>query len=429
MENTESARTCFLSGPVCVFLRLFLAMHTPSQPSGFLPDLEADQFSYDLPDDRIARYPVEPRDSSRLLVWKNNRAEHHTFTDLPAVLPPGSLLLFNDTRVIPARLHVQKESGTWIELLLHDCLPDPADPSAAVIASVMAGNKKKWKEGETLTLKGTGQESELRFSWSDRAADRVRITWQPAGHSFMEVLAEMGEMPIPPYLNREAEARDKSDYQTVYARTDGAVAAPTAGLHFTGRVLEELDRVGAEKAWLTLHVGLGTFKPMKSERVADHDMHPEEVILSRNLMRQLAGHKGPRIAVGTTSVRSLESWYWLATEWRETGVFPERLETHQPYEWAARDASVTGLAADLLADMEARGLEELRFSTRLYLMPGYRYRVTDGLITNFHQPRSTLMVLVASFLGGDHWKTVYRTALGEGYRFLSYGDSSLLLPG
>ncbi|MFY7847950.1 MAG: S-adenosylmethionine:tRNA ribosyltransferase-isomerase, partial [Bacteroidia bacterium] len=268
----------------------------------------------------------------------------------------------------------------------------------------------------------------LEASWENRDEDRILLRWQPANRIFPEILAMWGEMPIPPYLNREAEKSDLENYQTVYARNPGAIAAPTAGLHFTETVFKQLDEKKIPIEKLTLHVGLGTFKPMKSENVADHEMHPEEVIVSKALVQKIASHEGPMVAVGTTSVRSLESLYWMALKCMETGTFPSQLKTVEPYQMAEKALPCKQVFSELLQYMEKQNSEELTFSTRLYLMPGYRFRVVSAMVTNFHQPGSTLVVMIAAFLG-DAWRKIYREALENQYRFLSYGDSSLLWAG
>jgi S-adenosylmethionine:tRNA ribosyltransferase-isomerase len=331
--------------------------------------------------------------------------------------------------VVPARLHFQKETGAWIELMVLDRVYDAENQHPGWVWTCMVGNKKKWHEGEVLRIsRSEGKENlELEARWHNRDRDEILLSWKPEKLGFYEVLSLMGEMPIPPYLNREAEDSDKQNYQTVYAKNEGAIAAPTAGLHFTESVLDRLRQKNLAMAELTLHVGLGTFKPMKSEKVAGHEMHPEKVVISREVLLRLGTHQGPVVAVGTTSIRSLESLYWLGTQWMNTGAFPENLETEQPYEWADRSTGYRELCMALAGWMEAENLEALRFSTRLYLMPGYDYRIVKGLITNFHQPKSTLMVLVSSFIG-ENWRKVYEAALSNRYRFLSYGDSSFLMP-
>lgn len=400
-------------------------MYAESFP-GILLNLRSEDYHYHLPDESIARFPLEQRDASRLLVWKKGVIHHSRFRNLGEELPAGSLLIINNTKVLPARLHFQKSSGAWIELLILE--HRPGEEPASMHCKAMVGNKKKWREDEILGLsRKTGEENlRLEASWIDRENDEILLRWEPQNRIFPEILAMWGEMPIPPYLNRNAEESDLENYQTIYARHPGAVAAPTAGLHFTDAVFSDLENRGIYTEELTLHVGLGTFKPMKAERVAEHEMHPEEVIIRKRVLEKLVVHTGPLIAVGTTSVRSLESLYWLALMCLETGVFPAQLESAQPYLLKEKVRPSKEIFAQLLIWMEENRLEELRFSTRLYLMPGYEFQVIKGMITNFHQPGSTLMVLVASFLG-EHWKEVYQCAVSEGYRFLSYGDSSLLL--
>lgn len=396
------------------------------EEAGFIDD-----FDYHLPDELIARYPLAERDTSRLLVYNKGQISHAQFRQLPALLPPDALLIFNNTRVVPARLHFQKDSGAWIELLISEEKTEETQKLAhGKVWECMVGNKKKWPEGEELKISKTlenGESYSLHAQWHNRDANLVRLEWMPANLGFYEVLSEMGEMPIPPYLNREAEESDKTQYQTVYASQEGAIAAPTAGLHFTPRVLEDIAGRNIASAELTLHVGLGTFKPMKAERIADHEMHPEKVIFPASLFKKIADHKGPIVAVGTTSVRSLESAYWLATQWMETGQLPSNLETEQPYKWHNRQIPARDAFRQLSEHLEKEGKANLKFSTQLYIMPGYRFRVVDGLVTNFHQPKSTLTVLIAALIGPG-WKPMYGEAIAERYRFLSYGDSSLLLP-
>lgn len=392
-------------------------------------EIRTKDFNYHLPDEAIARHPLENRDFSRLLVCKGGEISHHRFFDLPSHLPEKSLLVFNNTRVIPARLHFQKSTGTWIELLI---IKEIVDGSVVLssnqkLVEVMVGNKRKWKKDEVLKLESVDSAVGLEASWFQPESNRVIITWWPQNQLFYGVLAQLGEMPIPPYLNREAEERDKQDYQTIYACEPGAIAAPTAGLHFTERVMADLQKLGFQKLEITLHVGLGTFKPMKSEKVADHEMHAEEVIISREVIGHLAQPDEMILAVGTTSLRSLESLFWIALLAKRTGRFHEILETPVPYEWEQANEGASEVFAWLFEEMSQSGREEIRFFTRLFVMPGYQFRVVKGLITNFHQPESTLLVLISAFLG-EKWKKVYSEALNHDYRFLSYGDSSLLIP-
>ena len=394
-------------------------------------DLLTEQFDYSLPEEAIAKFPLEIRDESKLLIYNNVGIEHKNFTDLASVLPDNAILVFNNTKVVPARLHFQKTTGAWIELLVTEKKESDSFNLARNewVWSCMIGNKKKWHENETLEISKTvdGEKFGLKASYEDKEQDLVRLSWFPEKYNFYEVLAQLGEMPIPPYLNRESEESDKTSYQTVYARVEGAIAAPTAGLHFTSRVFDLLNAKKIKQVELTLHVGLGTFKPMKSDKVTDHEMHPEKVVISIGVIQNLASHQGPIFAVGTTSIRSLESLYWLGTELLTSGNLPSNLETEDPYRWAARDFSVQQIATAIFEYMVKNKLENFEFSTRLYIMPGYQFRVVKGLITNFHQPKSTLMVLISAFIG-DNWKKVYGEALRNNYRFLSYGDSSLLMP-
>ncbi len=391
-----------------------------------LNELRSEDFNYLLPDEAIARFPLEQRDASRLLVWEKGEIRHQQFRQISEELPSNSLLILNDTKVLPARLHFQKSSGAWIELLILE--HNPGQSPGTMICKAMVGNKKKWREDEILVLKTNkdGEELQLEAIWEARESDLLMLRWNPSNRIFPEILAMWGEMPIPPYLNRKAEKSDLNDYQTVYAQNPGAVAAPTAGLHFTKNVLNSLYEKNIQVERLTLHVGLGTFKPMKSEKVAEHEMHPEEVKVSLKLVQAIANHEGPMIAVGTTSVRSLESLYWLALNCLETGEFLNKLESAEPYLWAEKAKPYREVFGSLLIWMQQQNQTELSFQTRLYLMPGYDFRVVTGMVTNFHQPGSTLVVLVAAFLGED-WKKVYGQALANNYRFLSYGDSSLLI--
>lgn len=392
--------------------------------------LKTIDFDYGLPDEKIARYPLPQRDQSRLLVWKSGNLQHDRFYNLSDNLSSDDVLVFNNTKVIPARIHFQKKSGAWVELLVtHEILV----PENGVlqqnekVVDCMVGNKKKWSAEEVLTIQNADGNCLLEARWFDRDKNQVLISWKPENQSFFEILAQMGEMPIPPYLNREAEESDKENYQTIYARNHGAIAAPTAGLHFTSQVFESLDKNGISRLELTLHVGLGTFKPMKAEAVTAHEMHEEEVIIPFEIIEKLASAKGKTVAVGTTSMRSLESLFWIGIIWKETGLLPDMLETNEPYQWAETTMQTKDLLNWMTQQMKESGLSELRFFTRLYLVPGYRFRIVQGLITNFHQPKSTLLVLIGAFIG-EGWKRIYAEAKEENYRFLSYGDSSLLIP-
>jgi len=393
-------------------------------------ELLTEHFDYHLPEDAIAKFPLPERDQSKLLVWRQGQIQHKKFTDLADELPSDALLIFNNTKVVAARLHFQKATGAWIELLVVEKNEEKSGrlKGAEWVWECMIGNKKKWADDEVLQISKyvDGEPFGLKAHWYDKENNLVRLGWFPEKFTFYEVLAQLGEMPIPPYLNREPVESDKQTYQTVYAQVEGAIAAPTAGLHFTERIFNDLRARSIEMKELTLHVGLGTFKPMKSEKVTEHEMHPEKVVVSKKLIQKLAKHHGPIVAVGTTSMRSLESLYWLGTELFEAGVFPQFLQSEDPYNWAKRDFSMQQIATALIDWMSEKQTEEIQFSTQLYIMPGYQFRVVKGLITNFHQPKSTLLVLVSAFTG-DRWRQIYEEALAKKYRFLSFGDSSLLL--
>lgn len=391
--------------------------------------LKTSDFDYQLPETAIALFPLPIRDQSKLLVFKNGSSDHHQFYDLPDLLPENSLLIYNNTKVVPARLHFQRTSGAWIEILAIRELEENQTELLANQRCVecMVGNKKKWAIDEVLTRVDDSTGFRLEVSWFNRERNWVTFTWFPAHLSYYTVLAELGEMPIPPYLNRPSEDSDKENYQTIYSRNEGAIAAPTAGLHFTERVFNKLKAKGIPSVELTLHVGLGTFKPMKAEQVAEHEMHAEEVVISRQVLEQIALHIGPRVVVGTTSLRSLESLFWIGISLLKNGEIPDHLYSHEPYQWQETQTEFREVLQAILDEMKNRQLNEIRFFTQLYIMPGYRFQAVDALITNFHQPKSTLLVLVSAFVG-DGWKSIYNEALEMGYRFLSYGDSSLLFP-
>jgi S-adenosylmethionine:tRNA ribosyltransferase-isomerase len=405
-------------------------------PSTWLERAEAirlEEYEYPLPDDFIARYPLHPRDSSRLLVYRQGTLTHDTFQQLPGHLPADSLLVFNDTRVIPARAYFQKATGATIEvLLLHPEEPTRIINEAMLVRhscvwECMIGNKKRWKPTETLTttLSVAGQEVVLSAAWADYDQNRVRLQWQ-ADLTFLEVVQALGEIPLPPYLKRDTEESDKQTYQTVYARQEGAVAAPTAGLHFTDRVFNELDAKGISRSFLTLHVGAGTFQPIKAGTVVEHHMHAEQVVYTRALIEQLLDRVGTIVAVGTTSMRSLESLYWYGVKLLRQETTEFWIEKLYPYPFATAElpAPREALAA-ILKYMDAQQLTELVGETEIFIFPGYRFQLCRGLITNYHQPGSTLILLVAAFVGDD-WRKIYQEALNRQYRFLSYGDSSLL---
>jgi len=392
-------------------------------------------FTYTLPDERIAKYPLEERDQSKLLFCNHNSISDKSFRDLPSLLPEKSLLVFNNTKVIRARLIFEKETGAKIEVF---CL-EPLTPfdfamnlssGPGVEWKCLVGNLKKWKDGEILCrFNDKGKNHVLKAS---RAADlgeaqRIRFKWDDESLTFGEILNIMGHIPIPPYLNRQDEESDKVRYQTIYSKIDGSVAAPTAGLHFTPAVLKELERAGIETTEVTLHVSAGTFKPVKSETIAGHEMHVEHFIVSRKTIIKLLDKE--IIAIGTTSVRTLESLYWLGdalASGKLNGTDKLVVRQWQPYE-DNLDLSLQESLKVLLDLMDILRLDSLSVETGIIIVPGYRFRLVKGLVTNFHQPASTLLLLVAAFIGKE-WKDIYNHALNSGYRFLSYGDSMLLLP-
>ena len=400
-----------------------------------LKNLRLQDFSYELPDEKIAKYPVDPRDSSRLLHFHKGHIQDHAFHQLPEILPPHSLLIFNQTRVLPARLLLKRKTGASIEVLL--LAPEaPNSHELALQASgtcvwkTMVGNKKRWKAGENLEkeIHLSGESFTLEVTWENREENRVRFSWDSHFHSFGELIQEIGAPPLPPYLNRGFEDSDWEHYQTVYAKETGAVAAPTAGLHFTQRVLDELEKKELGQAFVTLHVGAGTFAPIKEEAVAKHIMHEEYLSISLDVLQQLAHHTGPIIPVGTTSLRVIETAYWMGLASFKGGTIPHMLPQEFPYTQDPEGLpSYREVFSHLLEKLNKEKRSALQGKSQLYIMPGYPVRVASGILTNFHQPSSSLILLVAAILG-PQWRKVYQHALAQNYRFLSYGDSSLLIP-
>ncbi|WP_221394467.1 S-adenosylmethionine:tRNA ribosyltransferase-isomerase [Dyadobacter sp. NIV53] len=390
-------------------------------------------FHYDLPDERIARYPVVPRDSSKLLIYKEGQIDHSHFTNLPANLPADTLLVFNDTKVIPARAYFQKETGATIEiLLLHPEKPTHVINDAMLVTQscvweCMIGNKKRWKVSDSLSTQITvdGEIIQLRVEYADYEKNQVRLIWNTDA-VFLEIVKALGEIPLPPYLNRETEEIDKQTYQTVYANHDGAVAAPTAGLHFTDQIFHELQIKGIRRSFLTLHVGAGTFQPIKANTVTEHKMHSEQVVFTRGLINELLLNTETIVPVGTTSLRSLESLYWYGVKLyrSETTVFEIEKLYPYPFEESELPSATESLSA-IARYMDKEKLDSIVGETEIFIFPGYTFRLCKGLITNYHQPGSTLILLVAALVGED-WKRIYKEALDNDYRFLSYGDSSLL---
>ena len=394
--------------------------------------IQIKDYNYSLPDERIAKFPLAQRDSSKLLVYNRGVVEERRFRDLPAILPKGALMVFNNTKVIQARLHFRKETGALIEIFILE----PACPAEYQENFIqrnhcawfcLVGNLKKWKEGPLCqTVEINGEKIELKATRGEThgTSHRIDFEWE-AGPSWAEILDALGELPIPPYLNRQTEESDKETYQTVYSKIKGSVAAPTAGLHFTPQVLEELDARGIIREEVTLHVGAGTFRPVKSEEIGGHDMHTEHIAVRRETIERLLAHGGNAIAVGTTSVRTLESLYYMGVKAAE-GHTELHVPQWMPYEYSGEMSTTQALEA-LLEYMDRQQLDVLHSSTQIIIAPGYDYHIVQMMVTNFHQPQSTLLLLVSAFVQGD-WRIIYDYALAHDFRFLSYGDSSLLIP-
>ena len=399
--------------------------------------IKISEFNYPLPDERIAKFPLSKRDQSKLLVYRRGEVSEDRFTSLPNYLEAGEMMVFNNTKVIQARLHFRKETGALIEVF---CL-EPIAPNDYVLSFqqthqcawlCMIGNLKKWKEGtlkRTIQVKGkdvtlcaTRGECRGTSHWVD-------FSWDDDSLTFADVLEAVGELPIPPYLNRETQESDKRTYQTVYSKIKGSVAAPTAGLHFTEKVLKALDNKGIDREELTLHVGAGTFKPVKSEEIEGHEMHTEYISVNKRTIQKLIAHGGQTIAVGTTSVRTLESLYYigiLLSQNPEANQEELHIKQWMPYENTLMLSAVESLQ-HILDYMDRHSLDALHTSTQIIIAPGYEYKIVKKIVTNFHQPQSTLLLLVSAFVKGD-WRKIYDYALAHDFRFLSYGDSSLLIP-
>jgi len=422
--------------------------------------IRIEDYDYPLPDERIAKFPLAERDSSKLLVCQDGRISEDVFSALPGHLPKGALMVFNNTRVIQARMHFRKETGALVEVF---CL-EPLVPREYVsmfaqrqscVWLCMVGNLKKWKRGSlTRSIDVCGRQVELTVSRLDEGTDIVRGTtycttsspefpvcfsWtsEQGSCTFAEVLQACGELPIPPYLNRETQESDLRTYQTVYSKIEGSVAAPTAGLHFTEQVLQALDDHGIEREEVTLHVGAGTFKPVKSEFISGHEMHAEYIVVRRATIEKLIRHGGEAIAVGTTSVRTLESLYYIGLLIsRKPDIQEDELHIPQwmPYEEGLEQPTAVEALQAILHWMERNSLEAFHTTTQIIIVPGYPFHIVSRMVTNFHQPKSTLLLLVSAFVGCHPdgkpvWKDIYDFALAHNFRFLSYGDSSLLCRG
>lgn len=402
--------------------------------------IQIKDYNYNLPDERIAKFPIPQRDHSKLLVYRKGEISEDTFYNIYNYIPKGALMVFNNTKVIQARMHFRKETGALIEIFLLEPY-EPADYEQMFQTTghcswlCMIGNLKKWKSGVLTRI----------FDVKDRkvtlVAERLKdvnnsylvdFKWDDSSVSLAELLDAIGELPIPPYLNRETQESDKVTYQTVYSKIKGSVAAPTAGLHFTPDVLDNLDKHGVDREELTLHVGAGTFKPVKSEEIQGHEMHTEYICVNRRTLEKLVSHNAEAVAVGTTSVRTLESLFYIGLKLEGSLDLPEEslhVNQWEPYDNAEKAKMLTPTKAikNIIDYLDKHDLKALHTSTQIIIAPGYEYKIVKMLVTNFHQPQSTLLLLVSAFVRGD-WKSIYDYALAHDFRFLSYGDSSLLIP-
>ncbi len=402
-----------------------------------LPTININDFDYDLPIESIAKYPLSERDSSKLLVYKNSLISEAQFQNIIDFLPKKSHLVFNDTRVIPARLNFKNTNGANIELLLlkpfDNTLEIAFQERQFVTWQCMVGNKKKWKADETLAFELAVKDDiiKLRLTYQNFENNIISFCWDNTKYTFQNILNLLGEVPLPPYLNRKANEQDKSNYQTLYSKVEGAVAAPTAGLHFTSKVFDKLNQNNFTKQFITLHVGAGTFMPVKEQNVINHQMHNEYIIFTYEAINSILLNLENIISVGTTSMRALESLYWFgvklyineAKSHDETKFFIEKL---YPYNNNLNISVLTSLQT-ILKYMINNKLTYISGETEILILPGYQFKLCKGLITNFHQPKSTLLLLISALIG-ENWKKVYEFALKNNFRFLSYGDSSLLIP-
>ena len=400
-------------------------------------------YNYPLPDERIAKFPLAQRDHSKLLVFENGDISEDIFYNITGHLPKGALMVFNNTKVIQARMHFRKETGALIEVFLLE----PAEPADYELMfqtngkcawHCLGGNLKNWKEGQlsrSFDVNGKTVTLSVERLHEERTSHWVEFRWDNPDVSFAEILDAAGELPIPPYLNRDTQESDKTTYQTVYSKIKGSVAAPTAGLHFTDKVLADIDAHGIDREELTLHVGAGTFKPVKSEEIEGHEMHTEYICVNKKTIDKLIAHGGKAIAVGTTSVRTLESLYYMGVKLHDNpNLTEEQLHVGQwePYDYAERLATEGTAPLDTIDALreisdylDRNSRKALHSSTQIIIAPGFEYHIVDILVTNFHQPQSTLLLLVSAFVKGE-WRRIYDYALAHDFRFLSYGDSCLI---
>lgn len=397
--------------------------------------LNLSDYDYSLPEEKIAKFPLNKREDSNLLVFNAEGISHDTFKNIKNHVPQHSLLVFNNTKVIPARIFFTKATGASIEIFLLNPV-DPVDLNLVMQErrsctwNCIIGNLKKWKDNDPLLkeVRISEQNLVLTARLKDREKGEVEFDWNFPEVSFADILDKIGEVPLPPYLKRKPTAEDKPRYQTVYSQNDGAVAAPTAGLHFTTTILEELKSNRCKVDYLTLHVSAGTFQPIKDENVLDHPMHSEVIIIQRSNILNLLEPKFKTIAVGTTSMRTLESLYWFGVKLLLKQNVDFKIQKLEPYEYDMDLPSKEDALKSVLDYMNKIKLDVLYGSTEIFIFPGYKFKICEGLITNFHMPKSTLILLIAAFVGEEKWRLIYKEALCNNYRFLSYGDSSLLLP-
>ncbi len=398
--------------------------------------IDPEDYTYDLPQDRIAAYPLPERDQSRLLFYHKGKITHHKFPEIISLLPEGALLFFNNTRVIPARLHFRKPTGAIIEIFLLN----PVFPSGEIARAMnekhegvwkcMIGNLKRWHDHSSLTqdLKIGGKTVVLTASIDNAEEGLVRFRWEDPRITFSEIITELGQIPLPPYINRDPVEEDKIRYQTVYSRIEGAVASSTAGLHFTDKILDELKQKNFGLEFITLHIGAGTFQPIKTSNAVDHNMHREQLSLTRENVIRILNHPGPVIPVGTTAMRTLESMYWFGVDLLMEKKNELNISRLQPYEIPEQELPPLKKSLQAILDFfDQQHIDKITGETGIYILPGYKFRICNGLVTNFHLPGSTLILLVAAFTGID-WKRIYTEAIMHDYRFLSYGDSSLIIP-
>ncbi len=441
-----------------------------------MKEIKLTDYTYNLPDERIAKFPLSKRDESKLLVYQQGEISHSVFKNITDYLPQNSLLVFNNTKVIPARIHFQKSTGAIIQLfLLHPIAPTSVislamEVSGECVWECMIGNRKRWKKGDILSqiIRVENQNVEVKAEIENEEKNHVKLSWEVVNleyltelvaqvssdktpikglkplvvvnshksehqtsnneqRNFVDLIQALGQIPLPPYLNREAEASDYETYQTVYSEKKGAVAAPTAGLHFTKEVLQNLENQGFKQDFVTLHVGAGTFQPIKVENIVEHKMHNEQIVFTKKNIENLLHNLGNIIAVGTTSMRTLESIYWigvqLINEPNLAYYFVEKLYSYKNQNPPTPEESLKAI----MKKMDDSGINEITAETEIFIFPSYQFKICKGIITNYHQPESTLILLIAALIGED-WRKVYHEAMTNDYRFLSYGDSSLLLP-